>query len=196
MLLGWLLDNPPRFFSCFYCVGFGDFSSTEGGLPVDRDYYFCIEFAVTILWLQWNFMLWVSLCMDVMFGKKDLVIFRKWTVKIIHKLRLLYSKHTLKTKMLVQCYLQYWLSAGAEMSTDFFFLNKAQKWETNFTIHGLSQQDSTAQSWIMPPGLWYIIIMTEEESLSYQILVSWSGDPGPLLHVLLPHLQCLVEAEW
>lgn len=28
--------------------------------------------------------------------------------------------------------------------------------------------------------------MTEEESLSYQILVPWSEDTGPQLHVLLP----------
>lgn len=48
----------------------------------------------------------------------------------------------------------------------------------------------------MPPGLKYIILMTEEESLGYQILIFQSEDPGPLFHVLLSYLQFLVEARW
>lgn len=80
------------------------------------------------------------------------------------------------------------------MSTDFF--NKAWEQETCFTIHRLGHQNSTTWSLIMPPELKAIIIMTEEEGLGYQILISQSEDTGPLFHMLLSNLQCLVEAGW
>lgn len=79
---------------------------------------------------------------------------------------------------------------------EYWFFNEAQEQETNFTIHRLGHWDSTTESLIMPPGLKYIILMTEEESLGYQILIFQSEDPGPLFHVLLSYLQFLVEARW